>query len=131
MQSLCPLMYFVVEWTTTSIPSASGFWKYGVMKVLSQIDAPNGSIETSLLDLTHRSVAFSQDTPDLDWDRMRKIFLEARPGMVDARTLQSRRKMGAFFQGDCEMTPTSAAGAGRGTLVTLPGSRAAGDDSRS
>jgi cytoskeletal protein CcmA (bactofilin family) len=32
---------------------------------------------------------------------------------------------GAFFQGDCEMTPTSAAGAGRATVVALSGPRAA------
>ena len=32
---------------------------------------------------------------------------------------------GAFFQGDCEMTPTAAAGAGRATLVALPARAAA------
>jgi hypothetical protein len=33
--SLCPLKYFVLEWTTASAPSASGSWKYGVANVLS------------------------------------------------------------------------------------------------
>ena len=33
--SLCPFRYFVVECTTTSAPSSSGRWKYGVMNVLS------------------------------------------------------------------------------------------------
>ena len=28
-------MYFVVEWSTTSAPSASGCWRYGVANVLS------------------------------------------------------------------------------------------------
>lgn len=32
-----PLLYFVVECTTISIPRSSGFWKYGYKKVLSQI----------------------------------------------------------------------------------------------
>src|SRR5260370_24060071 len=31
-------MFYVVELTPASIPRASGFWKYGVMKVLSQIE---------------------------------------------------------------------------------------------
>jgi cytoskeletal protein CcmA (bactofilin family) len=35
---------------------------------------------------------------------------------------------GAFFQGDCEMTPTAAAGAGRATLMAVPGARAAGEE---
>ena len=33
--SLCPPRYLVVECTTTSAPSASGCWRYGVAKVLS------------------------------------------------------------------------------------------------
>jgi hypothetical protein len=35
---------------------------------------------------------------------------------------------GAYFQGDCEMTPTAAAGAGRGTLMTLAPSRTAAEE---
>jgi len=38
---------------------------------------------------------------------------------------------GAFFQGDCEMTPTAAAAAGRSALVAVAGSRAGGEDRRS
>jgi hypothetical protein len=33
--SECPPRYFVVEWTTTSAPSSSGLWRYGVANVLS------------------------------------------------------------------------------------------------
>jgi cytoskeletal protein CcmA (bactofilin family) len=36
---------------------------------------------------------------------------------------------GAFFQGDCEMTPTAAASAGRSALVAVAGSRGLGDHS--
>ena len=71
------------------------------LKVLSQIDVRNGSIETALLDLTHLRVVFEQNSGDsLDWEGMRRIFLDARPGIVDAHTLASRRKMGAFFQSE-------------------------------
>src|SRR4051812_20270752 len=34
---------------------------------------------------------------------------------------------GAFFQGECEMTPTAAAGAGRGGLTAVPDTRAGGE----
>jgi cytoskeletal protein CcmA (bactofilin family) len=37
---------------------------------------------------------------------------------------------GAFFQGDCEMTPTAAAGAGKGSLTALTAARAAGEERR-
>jgi cytoskeletal protein CcmA (bactofilin family) len=56
--------------------------------------------------------------------------IELLAGSKVKATLVSPRLVieeGAFFQGDCEMTPTSAAGAGRATVVTLPGSRAATD----
>ena len=32
-----PLIYFVVEWLTISIPKSKGFWLIGLAKVLSQI----------------------------------------------------------------------------------------------
>ena len=38
---------------------------------------------------------------------------------------------GAFFQGDCEMTPTAAANAGRPPVIALSGPRAAGEERRS
>jgi len=71
------------------------------LKVLSQIDVRNGSIDTALLDLTHLRVVFEQSSGDsLDWEGMRKIFVDAQPGIVDAHTLASRRKMSAFFQSE-------------------------------
>jgi hypothetical protein len=74
-----------------------------IMKVFSQIDVRTGSMETAVLDLTHLRIAFDQhiagnNAGSLDWDGMRRIFLDARPGIVDARSLESRRKMGAFFR---------------------------------
>lgn len=72
-----------------------------VMKAFSQMDVRNGSLDTALLDLTHLRVAFEQQTAqDLDWDRMRKVFLDAQPGIVDARSLEGRRRMGAFFRNE-------------------------------
>jgi hypothetical protein len=72
-----------------------------ILKVLSQIELPNGTRETALLDLTHLRVAFEQNNSEsLDWERMRKVFLDAQPGIVDVRTLGERRKMRAFFRNE-------------------------------
>ncbi len=72
-----------------------------ILKALSQIDLRNGRMEAALLDLTNLRVAFEQSGADrLDWDRMRKIFLEIKPGMIDAHSLEDRRKMVTFFQNE-------------------------------
>jgi hypothetical protein len=72
-----------------------------ILKVFSQINVRNGSVDAALLDLTHLRVAFEQKSGDsLDWEGMRKIFLDARPGIIDARSLGSRRKMVTFFRNE-------------------------------
>jgi hypothetical protein len=82
-----------------------------ILKAFSQIDVRNGRMEAALLDLTHLRVAFEQSAFEqgvleqsnadrLDWDRMRKIFLAVKPGMVDAHSLENRRKMVTFFRNE-------------------------------
>lgn len=69
------------------------------LKVLSQIDVPKGSIDAAFLDLTHRRVTFEQkDVRTLSWDGIRKIFLQARPGVIDVQGLQGQSKMQQFFR---------------------------------
>ncbi len=63
-----------------------------VMKALSQIDVRNGSLDTALLDLTNLRIASDQN-----WDSMRKVFLDSKPGIVDVRSLANHRKMTVFF----------------------------------
>jgi hypothetical protein len=80
-----------------------------ILKAFSQIKVRNGSMGTALLDLTHLRVAFEENNVEnnadnnaesLDWDGMRRVFLDARPGIVDARSLENRRKMVAFFRNE-------------------------------
>lgn len=72
-----------------------------VLKTFSQISLVNGSMETALLDLTRLRVAFEQSGGgNLDWDGMRRVFLDARPGVVDAHSLGKRQKMAAFFRSE-------------------------------
>jgi hypothetical protein len=69
------------------------------LKVLSQMDVRNGSIDVAFLDLTQRRVTFEQpDIRDPDWAQMRKLLLDVRPGLVDIRDLKSRTKMQEFFR---------------------------------
>jgi cytoskeletal protein CcmA (bactofilin family) len=59
--------------------------------------------------------------------------IEILAGSKVRATLVSPRLVieeGAFFQGECEMTPTAAANAGR-SLVAVPPARAAGEERRS
>ncbi len=71
------------------------------LKTLSQMQLRSGAIDAALLDLTHRKVVFEQNRiHELDWDSMRKFFLETKPGIIDVHTLADRRKMLAFFAGE-------------------------------
>ncbi len=68
------------------------------LKVLSQIDLAKGSIDAALLDLTHRRVSFEQkDVQRLNWDDMRKFFVDTRPGIIDVHALEGQWKMRRFF----------------------------------
>jgi hypothetical protein len=100
------------------------------MKVFSQIDVRNGSMEIAVLDLTHLRVAFDQNIAgniagSFDWGGMRRIFLDARPGIVDAHSLENRRKMGTFFRKEVVRRllagETESAEAGTSVVIVLSG----------
>jgi hypothetical protein len=79
------------------------------LKVLSQMDVRNGSIDIAFLDLTQRRVTFEQhDVRDPDWQKMRKLLLDVRPGLVDVRDLKSRAKMQEFFRDEVRRRLTVA-----------------------
>jgi hypothetical protein len=74
-----------------------------VLKLLSQLQLANGSIDAEMLDLTHRKVAFEQKgISSIDWDTMRHFFLDLHPGIVDIRTLEGQRHMLPFFREELE-----------------------------
>ena len=69
------------------------------MKILSQMRLKNGTIDAEMLDLTHRKVPFAQsEVRTLDWDLLRKYFLDTKPGIIDVHTLEAQSKMLGFFQ---------------------------------
>jgi hypothetical protein len=77
------------------------------MKILSQIRLTNGAIDVAMLDLTHRKVVFEQKSAAaLDWDAIRRFFLETRPGIVDVRTLEGQHRMLPFFRDEVKKRNT-------------------------
>jgi hypothetical protein len=88
-----------------------------ILKVFSQIDVRNGSMETALLDLSNLRVPFEEkNAADLDWTGMRRVFGDSPPGAVDAQALANRRKQSAFFQN--EISRRLLAGAESGDAAT-------------
>jgi hypothetical protein len=68
------------------------------LKVISQIELRNGSLNVHLLDLVARSAPFEQNgVRVLDWPDLRRFFLESRPGIIDASALAGFWKMRTFL----------------------------------
>ena len=62
------------------------------MKVVSQIELGNGTLDVALLDLVgRRTIAAS------NWTETRAFLKQANPGIIDVRALDSRWSMRSFF----------------------------------
>jgi hypothetical protein len=71
------------------------------LKVLSQIDVLNGSMDVAFLDLTKRRVTFEQsDIRNLPWDGIRGIFLDPKLGIIDLRDLGKQSQIQEFFRNE-------------------------------
>ena len=71
----------------------------GMLKVVSQLELPNGSVRVTALDLLHRSIIFEQeDVHELDWARLRDALTQANPLRVSVKDLEERRRNAAFFR---------------------------------
>jgi hypothetical protein len=68
------------------------------LKVLSQMDIRDGSINATLLDLERRKVSFSQeDASPLDWTRLRAALMENDPNQIDVHALEKHEQNAQFF----------------------------------
>lgn len=66
-------------------------------KVLAQIDWHN-SFGLALLDLARQRTVWQQDDArPLDWDEVRRSLDDAKPGMIDVKSLQNRTQNAQFF----------------------------------
>ncbi len=71
---------------------------FPAIKVMSQIDAGEGSVNVSMLDLERRKVTFAQENVhQLDWPRMREELTETNPNLIDVHALENHDKNAQFF----------------------------------
>jgi hypothetical protein len=62
------------------------------LKILSQIDLRNGSMDIAFLDLTRQ-----QEAGVTNWSDMKKFLAGANPGTIDVEALHGRSNMRGFF----------------------------------
>ena len=68
------------------------------LKVVSQLELRDGSMDVALLDLTRRHVSFEQrNVQTLDWNGMKEFLTRENPGIIDVHALDGRWKMRNFF----------------------------------
>ena len=71
------------------------------LKVLSQIDVRNGSLNVSLLDLARRRVSFHQDSvKKLDWGILKTALAPAGLSTIDVGSLENHDREAQFFVGE-------------------------------
>jgi len=62
------------------------------LKVLSQVQIQNGSLDLALLDVSRRRITFEQkDVRDVDWPELRKSLKDADPNKIDVESLKNRK----------------------------------------
>jgi hypothetical protein len=84
------------------------------LKVVSQLDLPNGSIDISLLDLTQRKVL---GPGVLEWEALKGVLARANPGTIDVRALDGRWKMRTFLLDQAGRIGTAGNGTVRAVII--------------
>jgi hypothetical protein len=68
------------------------------LKVISQMNVRNGTMNLRVLDLTTQKVIFQEDAAhDLDWGQLGQALKQAGPGKIDLHSLENRRENAQFF----------------------------------
>jgi hypothetical protein len=68
------------------------------LKVISQIEVQNGSIDVTLLDLERRKVSFAQEeVKTLDWEKLKAALIENDPNKIDVHALENHEQNAQFF----------------------------------
>jgi len=68
------------------------------LRVLSEMDIRNGTINVTLLDLERRKVSFNQEqASNLDWTRLRAALLDNEPNQIDVHALENHEQNAQFF----------------------------------
>jgi hypothetical protein len=92
------------------------------LKAISQVDVGNGVMNVELLDLTRRRVTFHQDDVRiLDWLAMKAGLTEAKPGVIDIKSLEHRKENAEFFVSEVGRAVERSASAPARALIILSG----------
>jgi hypothetical protein len=68
------------------------------LKVISQMEMGNGSMNLTLLDLERRRVSFKQEeVRTLDWPRLRGALIENDPDKIDVHSMENHEQNAQFF----------------------------------
>ena len=96
------------------------------LRVLTQIDLPNGRMGVTTVDLLRRKVVFEQkDARRMDWRSLRDTLEQTNPGMISARALETRREGAAFLRELlAERLAAPAAAPDAGSSASAQGTRA-------
>lgn len=102
------------------------------LKVLSQIEVRNGSLDVAVLDITRRSVVFEQQAVrELDWPRLKTALAEGNPNVIDVHALETRNQNAQFFVSEISRRMKASAESPRVLIVlSAPMAFAAGEDLR-
>jgi hypothetical protein len=89
-----------------------------LLKVISQIDLSNGSVNVALLDLTRQKVSFHQEhARPFNWTGMRDGFTSTEPGKIDVKALGDRESNAAFFVSEVRKRIAAKDGVSRALIV--------------
>jgi hypothetical protein len=68
------------------------------LKAMAFMDARNGTLNVSVLDLTTQKVIFRQDAVhDLNWAKLKPALMDAKPNSIDVHALENRQQNAQFF----------------------------------
>lgn len=88
------------------------------LKVISQMEIRNGSVNVTLLDLERRKISFAQEEAGtLDWTRLRAALIENDPDQIDVHALENHEQNAQFFVSEIRKRLESSAPAGRVLIV--------------
>ncbi len=91
------------------------------LKVISQMDIRNGSLNVTMLDLERRKVSFAQDHVGiLNWLKLRGALAENDPNQIDVHALENHEQNAQFFVSEIKKQLERNTGAAR-VLIVLSG----------
>lgn len=69
-----------------------------IVKLLTHVDWLNSTLNVALIDLFRLKDVYEQnDVKDFDWDEAQSSLAETKPGIIDVKSLESRKHAANFF----------------------------------